>query len=171
MAMYPALQAVLERFSFAQRKLGRLSQHPAPQRSAPHTSLPISMDSPLLVISCKWNHSPRGLGDCLLSRTFRTFSLFPHGQPLRQGWSRLGITSQRPPTLAPQEKEGCQGNQSFLQERSESSQEQSEKVRSHHFMANRWGNRGNSGRLYFGGLQMVTAAVKLKDTYSLKGKL
>ena len=25
--------------------------------------------------------------------------------------------------------------------------------RSHHFMANRWGNSGNSGRLYFGGLQ------------------
>ena len=23
----------------------------------------------------------------------------------------------------------------------------------HHFMANRWGNSGNSGRLYFGGLQ------------------
>ena len=24
---------------------------------------------------------------------------------------------------------------------------------SHHFMGNRWGNRGNSVRLYFGGLQ------------------
>ena len=24
---------------------------------------------------------------------------------------------------------------------------------SHHFMANRWGNSGNSDRLYFGGLQ------------------
>ena len=39
-------------------------------------------------------------------------------------------------------------------------------------MANRWGNSGNSGWLYFGGapksLQMVTAAMKLKDTYSLK---
>ena len=23
----------------------------------------------------------------------------------------------------------------------------------HHFMANRWGNSGNSGRLYFSGLQ------------------
>ena len=33
-------------------------------------------------------------------------------------------------------------------------------------MANRWGNNGNSERLYFGGapksLQMVTAAVKLR---------
>ena len=26
-------------------------------------------------------------------------------------------------------------------------------VWSHHFMANRWGNNGNSERLYFGGLQ------------------
>ena len=26
-------------------------------------------------------------------------------------------------------------------------------IRSHHFMANRWGNSGNSARLYFGGLQ------------------
>ena len=48
-------------------------------------------------------------------------------------------------------------------------------IRSHHFMGNRWGNRGNSVRLYFLGapksLQMVTAARKLKDAYSLEGKL
>ena len=46
---------------------------------------------------------------------------------------------------------------------------------SHHFMGNRWGNSGNSVRLYFGGapksLQMVIAAMKLKDAYSLEGKL
>ena len=46
---------------------------------------------------------------------------------------------------------------------------------SHHFMANTWRNSGNSFRLYFRGLpkslQMVTAAMKLKDTYSLEGKL
>ena len=46
---------------------------------------------------------------------------------------------------------------------------------SHHVMGNRWGNSGNSVRLYFGGvpksLQMVTAAMKLKDAYSLQGKL
>ena len=46
---------------------------------------------------------------------------------------------------------------------------------SHHFMGNRWGNSGNSVRLYFWGapksLQMVIAAMKLKDTYSLEGKL
>ena len=40
---------------------------------------------------------------------------------------------------------------------------------------NRWGNSGNSVRLYFGGapksLQMVTAAMKLKDAYSLEENL
>ena len=37
-----------------------------------------------------------------------------------------------------------------------------------------WGNSGNSVRLYFGGAPkspMVTAAIKLKDAYSLEGKL
>ena len=47
---------------------------------------------------------------------------------------------------------------------------------SHHFMGNRWGNSGNSGRLYILGgapksLQIVTAAMKLKDACSLEGKL
>ena len=41
--------------------------------------------------------------------------------------------------------------------------------------ANRWGNNGNSDRLYFGGalksLQMATAAMKLKDACSLGEKL
>ena len=40
---------------------------------------------------------------------------------------------------------------------------------------NRWGNNGNSDRLFLGGtpksLEMVIAAMKLKDTYSLEGKL
>ena len=38
-------------------------------------------------------------------------------------------------------------------------------------MENRWGNSGNSVRLYFWApksLQMATAAMKLKDTYSLE---
>ena len=43
---------------------------------------------------------------------------------------------------------------------------------SHHFLGNRW---ENSVRLYFFGLQkslqMVIAAMKLKDTYSLEKKL
>ena len=48
-------------------------------------------------------------------------------------------------------------------------------------MGNRWGNNGNSDRLYFGGvsggkgaaksLQMVTAAMKLKDACSFEEKL
>ena len=42
-------------------------------------------------------------------------------------------------------------------------------------MANRWGNNGNNERLYFEGLQkslqMVTAAMKLKDACSLEEKL
>ena len=44
----------------------------------------------------------------------------------------------------------------------------------HHFTGNRWGKSGNSVRLYFLGpksLQMVTAAMKLKDAYSLEEKL
>ena len=46
---------------------------------------------------------------------------------------------------------------------------------SHHFMGKRWGNSGNSVRLYFfwapKSPQMVTEAIKLKDAYSLEGKL
>ena len=45
---------------------------------------------------------------------------------------------------------------------------------SHHFMANKWGNSGNSDRLSFWtpkSLQTVTAAMKLKDTCSLEEKL
>ena len=42
-------------------------------------------------------------------------------------------------------------------------------------MTNSWGNNGNSDRLYFFGLQkslqMVIAAMKLKDACSLEGKL
>ena len=58
------------------------------------------------------------------------------------------MTSQCPPNLAPQEKEGHQGNQSFLQE-------QNEKVQSHHLMANRWGNSGDSVRLNFWGSKIT----------------
>ena len=45
---------------------------------------------------------------------------------------------------------------------------------SHHFMANRWSNNGNRDRLFFWApesLQMVTAAMKLKDTCSLEERL
>ena len=46
---------------------------------------------------------------------------------------------------------------------------------SHHFLGNRWRNSGNRVRLYFWGaqksLQMVTAAMKLREAYSLEEKL
>ena len=43
-------------------------------------------------------------------------------------------------------------------------------------MANRWGNSGHSERLFGGGgalksLQLMTAAMKLKDAYYLEEKL
>ena len=45
----------------------------------------------------------------------------------------------------------------------------------HHFTTNRGGNNGNSDRLYFGralkSLEMLTAAMKLKDACSLEEKL
>ena len=48
-------------------------------------------------------------------------------------------------------------------------------ILSHHVMTNRWGNNGNSDRLYFLGLQkslqMVSVAVKLKEACFLEEKL
>jgi len=47
-------------------------------------------------------------------------------------------------------------------------------IRSYHFIANRWGNNENSETLFLGApksLQMVIAAMKLEDAYSLEGKL
>ena len=48
-------------------------------------------------------------------------------------------------------------------------------IRSHHFMASWWGNHGKNDSLYFLGLQnqmqMVIAAMKLKDTFSFEEKL
>ena len=49
-------------------------------------------------------------------------------------------------------------------------------ILSHHFMANRWGNSGKKQcqTLFLGAsksLQMVIAAMKLKDAYSLEEKL
>ena len=44
-------------------------------------------------------------------------------------------------------------------------------TQSHHFMANRRGNNENSDKLYLFDLQMVTAAMKLKEACSLERKL
>ena len=52
--------------------------------------------------------------------------------------------------------------------------QKTEIMTTHHLMANRWGNNGNSDRLFWGSpksLQMVTAAMKLKDVCSLEEKL
>ena len=47
-------------------------------------------------------------------------------------------------------------------------------IRSHHFMGNRWGKQWKPCQTLFWGapksLQMVTAAIELKDAYSLEGK-
>ena len=52
---------------------------------------------------------------------------------------------------------------------------QKTKIWSHHFMAKRWGNSGNSDIIYFVGapksLQMVTAATMLKDACCLEENL
>ena len=59
--------------------------------------------------------------------------------------------------------------------KSEHSENKDHGTWSHHFMANRWGNSGNSVILYFLGapksLQMMITAMKLKGAYSLEGKL
>ena len=54
------------------------------------------------------------------------------------------------------------------------SEDEDHGILSHHFMANRWGNNGNSETLFSWApksLQMVTTAMKLKDTCSLEEKL
>ena len=53
------------------------------------------------------------------------------------------------------------------------SKNEDDDIWSHHCMANRWGNNGNSDRLYFLGLQIAAdgAAMKLKDACSLEEKL
>ena len=65
------------------------------------------------------------------------------------------------------------GSKSWL--KAQHSENEDHGIRSHHFMANRWGNNGNSDRLHFLGAsksqQMVTAAIKLKDACSLEEKL
>ena len=49
------------------------------------------------------------------------------------------------------EKVGLKLNKSWL--KAQHSGNEDHGIRSHHFMGNRWGNSGNSVRLYFSGLQ------------------
>ena len=62
-----------------------------------------------------------------------------------------------------------------MKEKTQHSENKDHDIWSHHFLANRWGNNGISNRFYLGGapksLQMVTAAVKLKDACSLEENL
>ena len=65
----------------------------------------------------------------------------------------------------------------FLSEQYKQENNRMGKTRDLFFMGDRWGNSGNSDRLYFGkggapkSLQLVTAAMKLKDACSLEEKL
>ena len=62
----------------------------------------------------------------------------------------------------------------MLKLKSQHSKDEDHGIWSHHFMANRWGNNGNSERLFSlapKSLQMVTVAIKLKDTCSVEEKL
>ena len=56
----------------------------------------------------------------------------------------------------------------------QSSKNKDHGIQSHHFMANRLGNSGNSDRVFSwtqNSLKMVTAVMKLKDVCSLEEKL
>ena len=64
-----------------------------------------------------------------------------------------------------------EGEKSWL--KAQHSENEDHGIWSHHFMANSWGRHGNSDRLFSWApksLQMVTAAMKLKDAYSLEEK-
>ena len=95
-------------------------------------------------------------------------------------WVR-GFLDMQMPTLMAESEEELKSLLMKVKEESESwlkaqhSENKDHSIWSHHFMGNRWGNSGNSIRLYFLGapksLQKVTAAMKLKDTCSLEEKL
>ena len=53
-------------------------------------------------------------------------------------------------TLMAESEEELKG---LLMKVKEESENEDHGIWSHHFMGNRWGNSGNSARLYFGGLQ------------------
>ena len=86
--------------------------------------------------------------------------------PARKNLENIMLTGAKKP---PDESERGERN-SWL--KAQHSENEDHGIRSHHFMGNGW---GNSVTLYFFGapksLQMVTAAMKLKETYSLEGQL
>ena len=56
-------------------------------------------------------------------------------------------------TLIAESEEDLKSLLMKVKEESGHSENEDHGIRSHHFMGNRWGNSGNSVRLYFGGLQ------------------
>ena len=89
-------------------------------------------------------------------------------------WVRIAKGSFSGARVDPQRGEGKVLNWGRVGAGAQHSENEDHGIRSHHFMGNRWGNSGNSVRLFWGApksLQMVTAATKLKDAYSLEGKL
>ena len=70
---------------------------------------------------------------------------------------------------------GMTGWQNWIELKNSTFKNEDHGIWSHQFMANRWGNNGNSDRLYFPGLQkslqMVNAAMRLKDTCFLEENL
>ena len=83
---------------------------------------------------------------------------------------KISITSDvqmTPPLMAESEEE-------LKSLKAQHSKNEDNGIRFHHFMANRWGNNGKSGKLFFWApksLQMVTVTMKSKDTCSLEEKL
>ena len=103
----------------------------------------------------KWKVKVKSLSSVLL---LATPWIAAHQAPLSMGFSRQKYWSGVPLTA----------HNSFAENKDHG-------IWSHHFMGNRWGNSGNSVKTLFLGapksLQMVTAAMKFKDAYSLEGKL
>ena len=84
--------------------------------------------------------------------------------------------------LTAESKEGLKNLLMKVKEESEKadlkqhSKDEDHGIWSHHFMGNRWGNSGNSVRLYFLGSKITADGdcsheIKRRDAYSLEGKL
>ena len=111
-----------------------------------------------------------------MKRNFNTCAL------LVNGWMKHKLESRNIKNLNMQMTESEEQLKSLLMKVKEESEKAGLKlniqktkiIRSHHFMAKRWGNNGNSERLFWRApksLQMVTAAMKLKDACFLEEKL
>ena len=107
---------------------------------------------------------------CLQS--FPASGSFPMSRLFASGGQSIGASA----SVHPMNIQGYEGEKgewkSWL--KTQHSKNEDYGIWSHHFMANTCGNNGNSERLFSWApesLRTVTVAVKLKDTYSLEGKL